>query len=106
MVASTSTVFHSAFSLVVTEVGRAQEPVGDVRTLPLAQRDEERQVGRALHVLVEPRHGALDVELLNTTCAIAIASAPSVPAAAGSQWSANFVCPAKSGDTTTTFCPR
>ena len=43
---------------------------------------------------------------LNTTCVIAIASAPSVPAAAGSQWSANFVCPAKSGETTTTFCPR
>ncbi len=39
------------------------------------------------------------------TWVIASASAPSEPAAAGSQWSANFVCPAKSGETTTTFCP-
>ncbi|MCZ7590507.1 MAG: hypothetical protein M5U27_16960 [Gaiella sp.] len=91
---STRTVFHSAFSPV--------SPRSDARRnrsatyAPSRSRSVTRKGRSVVRLTYESNHGTFRStwNSLKTTCAIAIASAPSVPASAGSQWSANFVCPA------------
>ena len=49
---------------VVAQVGGGEELSGHVRAIVLLERDEERQVRVALHVVDEEGHAALDEELL------------------------------------------